>query len=80
MRSGLLPSNTHERYRRKDINSATLSEFFYNYTMCAFCKNLINGTGSWHGLPSAHRSIQLSLRERPNRKVTTPCNHLEGGE
>jgi len=36
MGSGLLPSNTHERYLHKAINSVTRPEFFYNYTMVAF--------------------------------------------
>ena len=70
--SELLPSNTHERYLRKAINSATCSEFFYNYTMFAFCRNLTNKTDSRRSPPSSYGSTQLSRSEGSNRKVSTP--------
>lgn len=72
MGSGLLPSNTHEKIPAQGLNSATRSEFFYSYTMCAICRNLINETGSRRSPPSFHRCMQLSLSEGSNRKVPAP--------
>ena len=64
---------THmKRYLWKAINNATRLEFFYNYVVCAICRNLINKTGSMRSPPSSHGCTQLSLSEGSNRKIPTP--------